>query len=777
MNKQILKSRLLLISIVFGMLLFPLVSKSPTALAQQSKKEVPLSVQDKVKKISIELKNIDIIEVLKLLAQKGNINIVAGKDVRGKVTLFLDDVKIWDALRIIFETNSLAYVWDGEILKVITERAYEQLYGKKFHDLREVRIFQLNHAKVTELINSINQLKSKLGKVVADERTNTLLVIDLPETLKFIEETILTMDVKVTTKVFPLRFATPALIAETAKLILSKNGIIQSDAQSNKIIVTDIKKNVDKLEQIIKEYDVPPYTITKVFPLNYARYDEMEAKLKDELTPDIGILRADERTNTIIITDLPSIVARMEKVITAYDEKTREVLIEAKVVQVTLSDSFALGIDWELVLDTFRGRNLNFSLINATSDILGAPAAPEGSFLSDGVVFPATVQTVTVAAAATATNGTATAATATAAPSTATISTISTTTAAGATVTGTSASTDFFPQPGTIPFDLTTIRPPFTFPRLATGGTVVATGTINGSDAFSSALNALKQVGKVNLLSSPRITVINGEEAKIAVATREAFVTNTVVQNDTVATTAENVTFIDVGVLLSVTPTINSQNYVQMNIRPEVSAVVRTLTTAEGNVIPIVSTQEAETTLLVRDGVTVILGGLITDSRARQDSRIPIFGSLPIVGAFFRNTSYVLVKDEIVIFLTPHILSGDTTYEGSFAASIGVQKYVEEEKLSRAKEDDVVIDRNKSPQTEDLKLDEPFKDPFSEKPVPFFPFAQPMPFPSTVSSEAPSSDDLVGFLPEPDQLLQPLDIAAIKETTGQKDKLVNFYSF
>lgn len=770
------KTRFLLFGALIGILFF-VPNWLPSPVYSQSNKKM---IKGTGKKISIELKNIDIIEVLKLLAQKGNINIVAGKEVRGRVTLFLEDVEIWDALRIIFEANNLAYVWDGEILKVITEREYEQIYGQKFHDLREVKVFNLKHAKAGEAANSINQLKSQLGKVVTDDRTNSLIVIDVPETLEIIAEAIKTIDVKMTTKVFPLRFATPGAIEETAKSILSKNGILQTDNQSNKIIVTDIPENVDKLEHIINEYDVAPYTITKIFPLKFARYDEIESKLKEEITEDLGVVRADERTNTIIITDLPSKVARMEKIIEAYDEKTREVLIDAKVVQVTLSDAFELGIDWELVLETFRGRNINFSLVNATSNILGAPAGPLNSFISSGVGFPTSVQTVTVTQTATATTATGTAATGTAATATA-----ATTPATAITSTGTGGTTTFTPQPGTIPFDLNTIRAPFTFPRVGQGGTVVATGTLFGSDAFSSALNALKQVGKVNLLSSPRITAISGEEAKIAVATREAFVTNTVVQNDTVATTAENVTFIDVGVILSVTPTINPDYFVNMKIRPEVSAVVRTLTTAEGNVIPIVSTQEAESTVLIRDGVTVILGGLITDSRVRRDSRIPVFGSMPIIGPLFRNTSYSLVKDEIVIFLTPHINSGDTDYEGSWAASQGVEKYLEEEEKSRATEEDVVMpnvekdkEKVKKMRKELEMLKEKMKQTelYYEEEVPIEPVTPLLP--PALSSNQTEAEEVILEEKKPQVTIpNPRVSQSAPADEEEEDKLVRFYSF
>ena len=189
----------------------------------------------------------------------------------------------------------------------------------------------------------------------------------------------------------------------------------------------------------------------------------------------------------------------------------------------------------------------------------------------------------------------------------------------------------------------------------------MATGTLFGSDNFVAALNALKTVGKVNLLSSPRITAISGEEAKLAVATREAFVTNTVVQNTTNATTAENVNFIQVGVILKVKPLINEEGYVTMEIEPEVSSVANFLVTASGNRIPIVRTSNAKTRVMVKDGITIIIGGLIDRNIRKEVSKIPILGSIPILGLPFKKIENEAIDSELVIFLTPRVISGNVT--------------------------------------------------------------------------------------------------------------------
>src|SRR5205085_2202639 len=103
------------------------------------------------------------------------------------------------------------------------------------------------------------------------------------------------------------------------------------------------------------------------------------------------------------------------------------------------------------------------------------------------------------------------------------------------------------------------------------------------TDSFSSTLTFLQQVGQTKVLSSPRITAVNKEPARILIGTREAFVTTTTTTGQTTSTTAENVTFVDVGISLEVTPIINDDGYVTMKIKPEVSNVARPLITPTGN--------------------------------------------------------------------------------------------------------------------------------------------------------------------------------------------------
>ena len=118
--------------------------------------------------------------------------------------------------------------------------------------------------------------------------------------------------------------------------------------------------------------------------------------------------------------------------------------------------------------------------------------------------------------------------------------------------------------------------------------------------------------------------------------------------------------FIDVGVKLHVTPTIHDDGYITMKIKPEISNEEPTLYPVPGSgSIPIVDTVEVQTTVRVKDGVTIIIGGLMKDELSNTKTKVPVLGDLPFIGKAFNTEDRNMQKTEIVIFLTPHIINGD----------------------------------------------------------------------------------------------------------------------
>jgi hypothetical protein len=155
-----------------------------------------------------------------------------------------------------------------------------------------------------------------------------------------------------------------------------------------------------------------------------------------------------------------------------------------------------------------------------------------------------------------------------------------------------------------------------------------------------------------------------------------------VTQGTPTTTTATNLTFLDVGVKLYVTPTINKDNIITMKIRPEVSSVSGNYTYGDpATTVPIVATTQAETSVTVKDGTTIIIAGLIKDDRASTVDKIPLLGDIPVIGAAFRKSNKEIIKTELVVFLTPHIISGVTDYtDQPESAPIGEKLFTEPEK-------------------------------------------------------------------------------------------------
>ena len=101
-----------------------------------------------------------------------------------------------------------------------------------------------------------------------------------------------------------------------------------------------------------------------------------------------------------------------------------------------------------------------------------------------------------------------------------------------------------------------------------------------------------------------------------------------------------------------------------MKIKPEVSSVTRTLTTALGNEVPIVETSTAETTVMVKDGTTIVIAGLMKDETIESVKKVPVLGDIPILGLAFRSQQEKVTKTELIFFLTPSIISGQESVAG-----------------------------------------------------------------------------------------------------------------
>ncbi len=481
-------------------------------------------------KVSLDLRNIEASDAIRFLAQKGGLNLAVSKNVSGRVQLLLNNVPIRDILDIILITNALAYEKIGDVYYIMTEVEYKERFGRKFSDTRQVKVFKLKYAVPEQAFALFDVLKSEIGRLLVDPDSGTVLVMDTAQNIAKMEDALKSMEEKKAVKVYPLKYAKAA------------------DVETN------LKKRLDAKK--------------------------------------VGSANADERTNAVIVETLPERMKEIDAVVASLDQKTREVLIDAKIVKVTLSNDLNAEVQWEGLYKQF----INKSEFFLSNHPINALARTGKSFVDDFVNIAPTV-----------------------------------TPAAGA---------------------KSTLTQNLVF------------GTI-GEDNFEALVNFLRTLGETKILSNPKIAVVNNQEAKILVGEKQAYVTTTTTTSSGGGSTvAENVTFIDVGITLNVTPVVNEDGFVTMKIKPEVSSVSDTLTTPSGNQIPILETSVAETTVMVRDGVSIMIGGLRRDEKTEDRKKVPILGDIPILGAPFNSFNNTTRHTELLVLITPHIIYGNTLVTG-----------------------------------------------------------------------------------------------------------------
>ena len=192
----------------------------------------------------------------------------------------------------------------------------------------------------------------------------------------------------------------------------------------------------------------------------------------------------------------------------------------------------------------------------------------------------------------------------------------------------------------------------FSNPTTETGSStsgVLRLGLLNSSIDIDAVLKAQQETINAKLLANPRILVLDNETALFDIV-REIPYTETSTTGNTLT---ETVKFKPVGVRLEVTPHVTRDGMLRLNITPEFSVVVGTLV---AGTVPTVDTRKVNTIALVKDGDTVVLGGLRKKDVSQQINKIPLLGDLPLVGALFRFEGENTVNSEIVVFITPRII-------------------------------------------------------------------------------------------------------------------------
>ncbi|MBI3551209.1 MAG: type IV pilus secretin PilQ [Elusimicrobia bacterium] len=333
-------------------------------------------------------------------------------------------------------------------------------------------------------------------------------------------------------------------------------------------------------------------TATKVVTLNYSKASDILGTVNSVRTAEgrAGTAIADAKTNSIIVTESIEGLARTELLISQLDQKPKQVVIEAKIVEVGLTKALDYGIQW----DYFEVDPAKIGH-KAGTNMIGTTAAPSAT----AAIVPPLDRNATV------------------------------TTGVGAGGRGTGVR-----LPADNIFGALTL------------------GRITNNYFLSATLTAAASEGKVKVLSDPKVATLNNQAANINVTTQIPYVTS----NATANTVSQSVAYVTVGIQLTVTPTINADGRITLNINPVVSQPSATAA-ASSTGAPAVDSRNAQTTVLVKDGETIVIGGLISDSVQNTVAKVPILGDIPIIGWLFKKKTISRSRTELLIFVTPKVMN------------------------------------------------------------------------------------------------------------------------
>ncbi len=194
----------------------------------------------------------------------------------------------------------------------------------------------------------------------------------------------------------------------------------------------------------------------------------------------------------------------------------------------------------------------------------------------------------------------------------------------------------------------------------------------------------------VHILSTPQVMTLDNEEASINVSDNVPYLTSR--QETTSGNDYSNYDFKDVGVKLTITPQINQERFVKLKIAQEVSQLVSQ--TEVG--LPTTLKREAKTTVMIKDGQTVVIGGLIDETKSNASYKVPVLGSIPILGYLFRAKTASTDKKNLYIFITPHIVENPAEAEEVYENKIG--------QMDKVKEGVVSMNKARASRTKDERL-------------------------------------------------------------------------
>lgn len=234
---------------------------------------------------------------------------------------------------------------------------------------------------------------------------------------------------------------------------------------------------------------------------------------------------------------------------------------------------------------------------------------------------------------------------------------------------------------------------------LSTGGYSVA---VTGGD-ISMLLHALATKGRLEVLSRPQVMASDNQQAEIKIGQRVPIITSSRSldsSSSTSASTFNTINYQDVGILLTVTPRINDDGFIRLDVAPEVSSIAATSVQISKDVNAVViNSRSAKTTVSVQDGHTIVIGGLITSKNEEREKKVPVIGDIPLIGNLFKSTTKKKERTELLVILTPRVIQNQ--------ARADVVTDIQTDRMKKLKETDSL----ESMRSDFLRLNQPATQP------------------------------------------------------------------
>jgi len=642
---------------VGGALAVLLVVTSFAAVAQQRMPPPPPRQQDAGATITPNYKDADLSQIIQAVSEVTGKNFIIDPRVNAKVTMLsttpMSPAAFYEAFLSVLQVYGYVAIPAGKVIKIIPNTDARQLPSidlpnevSSTSDEMVTQIITMKNISAAALVPLLRPLIPQQGHLAAYPSGNMLIISDRASNVSRIMKIIERMDESgdEPVEVVALRNASATELVRTVNLLNQGQGAegagapvkVVADERTNSVLIGGEKSAKLRIKALIVNLDTPRAGNgdTEVRYLLYADAEKLADKLKGQAsasakaqagpqgqggaTPaassgsgasnvDASVtIWADIPTNALIITAPPKIMKSLMSVIDRLDIRRAQVEVEAMIVEVDVNKSANIGVQW--LLD--GGSSLGYGVTNL-------PGA------GTGIVDLASAVLAGTSGLATSTTTTAT------------------------TTAGTAASS------------LSSAIP--------TGATF-ALGTYNSNTGkgFAAIIQALRSDGTSNIISTPRVITMNNEEAEVKVTQEIPLITGSYTSStaSVSGTTSpfETIQREEVGTILKVTPHISEGDVIQMKIEQEDSSPGAKLTDSAD-----ISTNKRsiKTTILIEDGGTIVLGGLMQDTVTESEDRVPGLGAIPLIGNLFKSRSGSRQKKNLLVFLRPKILRDQAATEAA----------------------------------------------------------------------------------------------------------------